>query len=319
MWKKISIHHYFVSATDPFSQKRRINKKSVSMMLGAVLVVSVTGILIWGGEKERKGTQGSPSVDASTIDRIKGTGQNQPGHPETAGSLGMGPGQQGSFYSEYGSTRFSAGRAGQGSSRQYTASQLVRAGEGSGGSSGDKLPIGTLIPLKLLNRLVSSDSAAPVIALVTQNVLWKDSVVIPEGTKAIGQASLDDVSKRLQIRFNLFVFPEGEQHSASGIGLLDDGSSGIPGDYHSGETTKQMGRFAGNFVGGVASGMKERQAAGQLGIAFEPGSLRNGILNGLTQSALDQGKLYADDLGKGRPFLDVSQGVTFLLYLEREF
>ena len=316
MGKKISIHQYFVTEADPFSQKRKVNGKSVGVLLSGVLLVSVVVILIWGGEKERKGAQVSAGTEALAIDRAKGAGPSQAATAGTAGSPAIG--ESGSFYSDYGAQSTSS-RIGQAPNRQYTASQLVKAGEGLGGSSGDKLPVGTLISLKLLNRVVSSDQAAPVIALVTEDVLWKDSLVIPEGSKAIGQASLDDVSKRLQVRFNLLVFPEGQERSVSGIGLLSDGSSGIPGDYVSGKTKKQTGRFVGTLVGGIADGMKDRKAGGQLGIAFEPGSLKNGVLNGLTQSAFDQAKLYTDDLEKVRPFLDVSPGVPFLLYLEREF
>jgi len=317
MGKKISIHQYFVSEADPFSQKKKFNGKTLGILAGSLVGLAILVLLVWGGETERKVSKNAAElIDAATVDQMKGAKPQ-----DLAGSPTIG--QPGSFYSSFGSGAggFSARRGGGmgGSNRQYTASQLVRPGDGLGGSTGDKLPIGSLIPLRLLNRVVSSDASAPVIALVTKDVLWKDSIVIPEGTKAIGQAILDDVSKRLQVRFSQFVLPEGEQRAVAGIGLLPDGSSGIPGDYHSGETKKQIGRFVGTFVGGVADGMKDRQAGGQMGIALEPGSLKNGILNGLTQSAFDQGKLYAEDLEKVRPFLDVPQGVTFLLYLEREF
>jgi len=316
MGKKSLIHQYFLTESDPFSQKRSFNAKSMRLFLVALLTVSVVAILFIGGSAERKEAE-KPMTDSEAVDRMKGVSESQ-GKSSQMGSAAVSTGSgPGSFYSDYGNGH-KAGSLPMMASRQYTASQLVKPGDGGAGS-GDKLPIGTTIELKLMNRVLSSDSAAPVIALVTGDVLWKDSIVIPEGTKAIGQASLDDTSQRLQIRFNTFVFPEGEEHAVSGIGLLGDGSSGLPGDYHTGETKKEIGSFISTFVGGLAEGMQDREAAGQLGITFAPGSLRNGVLGGLGQSALNQGKLYADSLGKARPYLDVPAGATFLLYLEREF
>ena len=97
------------------------------------------------------------------------------------------------------------------------------------------------------------------------------------------------------------------------------GSSGLPGDYHSGTAQKNIGRFLGNFVGGLADGMKDRQAGGQSGIAVEPGSLKNGILNGVTVSSLDQAKAYSEGMQNVRPYLEVPGGSIFVLYLEKEY
>ncbi len=202
------------------------------------------------------------------------------------------------------------------SNRQYTASQLVRR---EGSSSGDKLPMGSTIPVRLVNQVISSDSGAPVIAEVTEEILWKNSVVIPAGTRVLGSASFDDTAKRLQMRFQTLVFPEGEQRAVSALALMPDGSSGLPGDYHSGQFSAQAGRFLGYFVGGLTSGMKDKTSQGQFGLPYEPGGLKNGLLNGVSQSATDQANQYAESMKNVHPYLEVSAGVPFFLYLEKEF
>jgi hypothetical protein len=179
--------------------------------------------------------------------------------------------------------------------------------------------MGSTLRVRLLNTLLSSDANQPVMAEVLEDAVWKNSVLIPAGARAIGTASFDDAAKRLQLRFNTFVYPEGDQHAVSAVALMSDGSSGLPGDYHSGEGQKQIGRFLGDFVVGLAEGLKDRQAGGQSGIAFEPGSLKNGILNGVTVSSLDQAKSYSAGIQNVRPYLEVPGGSVFVLYFEKEY
>ena len=103
------------------------------------------------------------------------------------------------------------------------------------------------------------------------------------------------------------------------MGLMADGSAGLSGDYHSGEGKRQVGRFLGNFIGGLADGMKERSASGQSGISYEPGSIKNGVLNGITLSGADQAKSYSEDLSQSKPSMNLSSGHSFVIFLEKEY
>jgi hypothetical protein len=178
--------------------------------------------------------------------------------------------------------------------------------------------MGTTFKVRLSNTLISSDSNQPVIAELIEDGIWDNSVLIPIGTKVIGSAQFDDAAKRLQIRFHSLIYPEGDQHSFSGIALLPDGSSGIPGDYHSGAFRQQVGKFSGDFVGGFAEGMKDRQMGSQ-GMVLEKGSIRNGVFNGISNSTLDQARSYSEDIANVKPFLKIEGGSEFLLYFEKEF
>lgn len=52
---------------------------------------------------------------------------------------------------------------------------------------------------------------------------------------------------------------------------------------------EEVGRFLGNFVGGLADGMKERQVVDGVGWPLSLGSIKNvRILNGLAMSSVDQ-------------------------------
>lgn len=302
------LDRYFLEEKCPFSQKRKVKTKNLKIVAGSVLGLAIGFVLFFGEGAEYAS---SPAEVALKADEVPSQSLTQ---KSSDGSISIGGGWNSA--GSLGSGLTIGGRSGfQGSARQYGASQIVRGNE----HAGFGLPMGSTLSARLMNTLISSDSAQPVIAQVAEDGVWRNSVLIPVGTKAIGTASFDDSARRLQIRFHTFVYPEGDQHSVSALALLQNGSSGIPGDYHSGATQKELGRFLGNFVGGLADGMKERQVAGQAGMAFEPGSLRNGILNGITVSGLDQAKAFSEGMQNTQPYLEVNGGTPFLLYFEKEY
>lgn len=308
------IDQYFLNEKCPFSQKRTLKTKNLKIIAAVVLVAAVGFILFAGGNAEREWNKAESA--ASTGEPSKRTASQV---QEPDGSIAMGGQSQTGWGKGTGSIAAAYARSGgNANQRQYGSSQIVRSADGGAGL-GLGLPMGSTVPVRLLNTLLSTDAKQPVMAEVLEDASWRNSVLIPMGAKAIGTASFDDTAKRLQIRFNTFVYPEGDQHPVSALALLSDGSSGLPGDYHSGTTQKQIGRFLGDFIGGLADGMKERQAGGQSGIAFEPGSLRNGVLNGITVSSLDQAKSFSEDMQNVKPFLEVPGGSTFFLYLEKEY
>lgn len=309
-----AIDQYFLTEKCPFSQKRQLKTRNIKIAAGLVLTAAIAFILFAGGSAEREWKQ-SEAATAKAED-ITNHGHSSAQSQGSEGSVGMGGG--------WGSTQsaphsYGAHAAGSGvSNRQYTSSQIVR-GSGDGAGSGFGLPMGSTVSVRLLNTLLSSDSGQPVMAEVLQDAAWRNSVLIPAGARVMGTATFDDASKRLQIRFHTFVYPSGDQHPVSALALLSDGSSGLPGDFHSGTAKKEIGRFLGDFIGGLADGMKDRQAGGQSGIAFEPGSLKNGILNGVTVSSLDQAKSFSEGMQHVHPYLEVPGGSVFVLYFEKEY
>jgi hypothetical protein len=172
--------------------------------------------------------------------------------------------------------------------------------------------------VKLVNSLLSTNAATPVIAEIPEDVLAHNTPSIPAGTKAIGQATFDDSTQRIQIQFNTFVYPEGDQHAVQGMAMESDGSAGLSGDYHSQGGKRELGNFLGNFIGGFANGMEDRTATG-FGTPYEIGSLRDGALNGVSLSAQGEAKAISDDLAKTKPYMTLAGGKSFLIFLAREY
>lgn len=290
------IHNYFAEKANPYSNRRLIKKHSVLAVCAALLSVTVLAILLTGGEKDRK---------EGPVSQVQNA-------PASAPKNSLSPGTEYDDASNYLSRK---GEGGKKADRQYSASQIVRAGD-SDGSNG-RLPQGTIFPARLLNRIVSSDANTPVIAQLTEDAAFDGSVVIPADSRLLGQATFDESGKRLQLRFTTTVFPDGTEHGLSAMALEGDGSAGLAGEYDSGRTTQQAGRFIGKFVGGLSQGLKDKNSS-TWGRAYEPGSLKNGLLNGLAESAFDQAEIQAEQMKNGRARLEVAAGTRFLIYLERE-
>lgn len=305
--KKEKIADFFLSESNPYSQKRSIKAIHVGVAFG-ILAAVVMGMGSYFDSKnatERQIAEAKKAAEAVgkvPSDGTQTTSQTQQGYVDLQGSV-----YQRNKSQSYG---------GNGGGRQYSASQIIKRGE----SAYDILPIGTLVRVRLLGRVESADQKSPVIAVVTQTSKSPSGAeVIPQGTKVIGQGQIDAARERLQIAFNTLVFPEGEQYSFSGFAAMSDGSSGVSGDFSSGAFKRHASQFIGNFIGGMAEGMKDRTTGGQMGIPFEPGSRKNGALNGIAQSSLDYAKSSSEEMGRSQASMKIDDGQEFVIYLSREF
>jgi hypothetical protein len=307
------IDQYFLEEKNPYSKRRPFKMKTLIGVLGASLLVFVFFVIFFGGTQEKKDQAAAPDFRVPSATTVAPTNQ--------ALAIGQSPGSKGqdSRGSVSSGVYFaSGGGAGGHSTQTHSANQVIRRGAG-GNDPGSALPLGFGITVRLVNAILSTDSATPVIAEVTDDVYAHGSLSIPTGTRAIGSAQYDEASRRIQLRFQNFVYPEGDQHQVQAIGMMPDGSAGLDGDFHSGEAKRQVGRFLGHFISGLADGMKDRQAAGSFGMPYEPGSLKNGVLNGVTLSAQDQAKSYSEDLDHTKPFMTLQPGQSFVLFLEHEY
>lgn len=303
------VDKYFLLDKNAYSKRRPVNMRSIVWTGSVLTVASVLALIRYGDEIERKNAVKTPSYDVGSASNSTPTNQGV--------AIGGG-GSSGGLFGGLGGSLAFGGKGGSGSSRNRSANQVIRRGA-NGNDPGAQISLGNGIPVKLVNSILSTDATSPVIAEVTGDVYAHGTLSIPAGTRAIGAVRYDDASRRIQLKFQTFVYPEGDQHAVQAIGMMPDGSAGLDGDYHSGEATRQTGRLLGNFIGGLADGMKNRQSAGQLGLAYEPGSITNGLLNGVAQSASDEAKTYGNDLGNTKPFMTLSAGQTFVLFLEREY
>lgn len=295
--KASKIDQYFMTRDAPVSRIRRFDLRKIRVALIGIGSVALL-VLLFLPTSEPEIAPAAVSVDSNTS-----VSQSA---PESSSN------HDGDFYLSHSSDSSSLGGRRSGYSRQLSASQVVKP-QGSGLGLG--LSSGTTIPAKVINRIVTSDSRSPVIAIVTQDTTSQGGFSIPAGTKILGNAQSDPGSDRVQVTFHTMVFESGVEQAFSAVAVMPDGSSGIVGDYHSQMLKKEGGRFLSNFVSGFADGFKDREKGGVL--PFEPGNLKNAALGGIAESASEQAKAYGEEMKNVSPFVTVEPGTAFMIFLER--
>lgn len=171
----------------------------------------------------------------------------------------------------------------------------------------------------LQGRVVSGRAPVPVAVLLRQETVSElDSAVIPEGSKFLGTGIIDEETERLIVNFTTLLFPDGSRFQVQAVGLMPDGSHGLSGDFESGALKKDAGRILGSLAQGFAEGMKTR-TTGPFGTTSEAGSVRNGVLNGISQATGQHVQDISNDLGNTKAKITVPEQTPLLIYFERDF
>jgi len=179
------------------------------------------------------------------------------------------------------------------------------------------LPAGSRISVVLDGELNSELSQSPVVAQLSSAFSFQGRTLFPAGTKVLGHVGQGQDSERIPVSFDQFVFPNGHQISVTGLAVMSDGSPGIVGDYHSNRGWKVAGALGSSFLAGASAAFQSTQS-NMFGIQQPEGSTRNAILNGVAQTALEQGKRYGDEAQNSTGYVTIPSGTTFQVYIERE-
>jgi type IV secretory pathway VirB10-like protein len=114
------------------------------------------------------------------------------------------------------------------------------------------LPSGTKISGLLSNRIFSFNVAAPVLAVVAKDVTWQGKVVIPKDSRFLGEASVLKSLDRINVNFELLIFPDGHEMHIRAMALSEDGSSGIKGKVEKHRDVKTLKAVGETLLGGVS-------------------------------------------------------------------
>src|SRR3990167_7817422 len=114
------------------------------------------------------------------------------------------------------------------------------------------IPSGTRIPALLSNRIFSFNVEAPVIALIDRDFKWKDKLLIPKGSKFLGEASVVKSIDRINVSFDILIFPEGKEVKVRAMALSPDGAGGIKGKVQKHRDIKALKAVGETLLGGVS-------------------------------------------------------------------
>ena len=109
------------------------------------------------------------------------------------------------------------------------------------------LASGTKIPALLGERVFSFNVDAPVVAILSRDYSSGDKVVIPKGSKFLGEANVLKSLDRINVRFHLLVLPDGREIRVNALALSEDGAAGIKGKVEK-HTDMKMVKAVGESV-----------------------------------------------------------------------
>lgn len=92
-----------------------------------------------------------------------------------------------------------------------------------------EIPTGSKIKAHLANAIFSFNVTSPVVAVVDEDFVKDEQVIIPKGTQFIGDAGILKSRDRINVRFSVMVLPSGKETKVSAMALGLDGSGGIKG------------------------------------------------------------------------------------------
>jgi len=111
---------------------------------------------------------------------------------------------------------------------------------------------GTKIPALLRDRVFSFNVAAPVTASVEKDFLIKDKIVIPKGSRFLGEASVVKSVDRINVRFDLLILPDGREIRIKALALSEDGANGIKGKVDKHTDTKVLKAIGETLLAGAS-------------------------------------------------------------------
>jgi len=127
------------------------------------------------------------------------------------------------------------------------------------------LPTGTILKASTKNAIFSFNLEAPVVAELDEPAICPktNAVVLPQGTKLIGTASVLKSDDRVNVEFRLAVLPapSGKEYQIQGLILHPDGSAGLKGTVREYKEVRLMSSAAAGAVSGI--GQAVATTAGQ--------------------------------------------------------
>jgi type IV secretory pathway VirB10-like protein len=292
----------------PFTKKRDVNWSVVKRFGGVGILAAVILLLLLPTPKEEEktfhekteagasatmsGTEGDPTQDA--LAQLQSARSNVGAVPESL-----------DFFS-----RSTGSGAGQSGPDRNSSMILAR----DGGDSRNQLPPGSRLMVRLVEKIIVSSQAIPVIGVVGSDVVYEDTVAIPRGAKLYGEATFDDSSERAQVNWKSVRLPDGRERQISAVGVGRDGQAGVDGHLHSEAVKNAVGQTVTRFVAAYAEGSMQRGALGS-----NQGGADNGLKNAVSETAKDRADAWAEDMKKEKKWIELRSGEEFIAILTQAF
>lgn len=305
-----ALKRIFFKESVPFTKKKDLNAGGILKLCAGLIVLVVVGVLVVPTQKldqtnfhEKVSSNGeviSTSKDNDptnqTIQEMKASQANLRNVPKPELALSIGSNGSGVI----------GGKA-----PDRNTSMIIPR---SGSDTRNALTAGTRIRITLVQSLTISTQTIPVTGLVSSDVVSDNSLAIPEGSKAIGDASFDDSNGRANLVWKVLILPDGRERRFAAVSVGSDNQVGIAGNVHSNAVTNTVGQVLTEFVGAYAQGA---MSLGMFGAS--DGGVKNGIDSAVAITAKDRANSYGEDLKKEHKWIELQAGTPVIAILSQSF
>ena len=271
----------FFVKENSFSQKKELKLASFKWLALVALLVFVTIVLVMPDEVP---IQFSEKIEsARTVAQVEQSKENE--RRESSENLWAAPKRE-----------FIGSRNGGGSSVNYNTAMVIDGGS----NAKTQVHAGTRLPLRILDKVIVSQDAVPILAELILNSETESGLKLPAGTRLYGEASFEKGSERATVRFTKISLPSGQMKSINARATGKDGQGGIPGRVYSDGAKNAAGQVLTSFVGGLAAGSVQTDLLGR-----SQGGVSNGLLTAISETAKMKTQAYGEKLKAEREWIEI--------------
>lgn len=174
-----------------------------------------------------------------------------------------------------------------------------------------QIPQGKLLFGRLINRIVVGGDGSPVL------IEFDPDQGFLSGLRAMGVARPASTQGRVALEMNHLLLRSGKSISIQAVGLDETGAQGVVAQVISSKALAVAGSMAGSFISGLASAQQSQIPTG-FGFSQVASSGRNGLLQGVAQTAADQSKRLIEEATTEKPVLIVEPDTAVILLIQEE-
>lgn len=294
----------------PFTQKREINWKFISNLGIVTLVLLIMAVILKPLNVPNQEVFHEKTQSGTVVKKTENNPTEQTADQFQKGSVNL-QNVHSSLDHMYAPTTGGGGQVGQSERKERNAPMILAR---SGNDIKNQLSAGTRIFIRLIDKIIVSTQALPLVGIITKDVTHDDELAIPQGSKVLGSVSFDDNSERANINLTNIIFPDGRERQISAVAIGADEQLGVEGNIKSNAFQNSAGLALSRFIGAYAQGS---MSSGQLGA--QSGGNQNGMKNAISATAEDRANAYADDMKKQKKWIELTSGTQFMAILNQYF
>lgn len=170
-----------------------------------------------------------------------------------------------------------------------------------------QIPPGTLVRAEL----VTGASNGPVKAVLKDDLRVSGETLIEAGSTILGRGS--STEDRLFVTFTKVLHKDGDiSQIAAEAADQSDKTMGLKGSKLASRAIKLGANVGLKFISGASQALQETE--GQYGATIKKPTMRNALLNGTAEAALEESNQIASEYKNSVPVIEVKAGTEFLLF-----